>query len=92
MNKIVRERYPVSQLPEDIRKEFEGTATVRLIIEETPAITGVVALEAFEARYEKHLATLASKGQIDFDKHRGKTSIAEAVARVRELRDEWDDE
>ena len=92
MNKIVREHYPVSQLPEDIRKEFEGTATVRLVVEEAPAITGAAALETLEARYEKHLAMLTAKGPIDFGQHRGKTSIAEAVTRIRELRDEWDDE
>lgn len=92
MNKIVREHYPVSKLPEDIRKEFEGSTTVRLIVEEAPGITAVAAMETLEAQYEKHLAMLASQGPIDFGQHRGKTSIAEAVARIRELRDEWDDE
>ncbi|UVC09334.1 hypothetical protein IHQ71_01505 [Rhizobium sp. TH2] len=92
MNKIVREHYPVSKLPEELKKEFEGVATVRLVLEETPAISGAAALEALEAKYQAHAANLASEGPIDFSRHRGKTTIAEAVARVRELRDEWDDE
>ena len=92
MNKIVREHYPVSKLPEELKKEFEGVATVRLVVEEIPALTGEAALEAFEAKYQAHAASLASEGSIDFSLHRGKTTIPEAVARIRELRDEWDDE
>ena len=92
MNKIVLEHYPVSNLPEDIRREFEGATTVRLIVEEDPMLTGSAALKALEAKYEAHFAKLASEGSIDFGRHRGKTTIEEAVERIRQLRDEWDGE
>jgi len=31
MNKITREHYPVSKLPEDLKKEFAGFETVTLV-------------------------------------------------------------
>lgn len=33
MNRIVRENYPVTALPDDLRAEVAGNATVRVIIE-----------------------------------------------------------
>ena len=91
MNKIVREHYPVSKLPEELRKEFEGVATVRLVVEETPALAGAAALEALDAEYQARLRDLAAKAPPDFGAHRDRTTIEEAVRRIRELRDEWDD-
>lgn len=92
MNKIVREHYPVSKLPEELRQAFTGVETVRLVVEEeSPQLTGAAAVAAMEAKYQAHMAQLSSSGPIDYSKHRGKTTIEEAVARIRELRDEWDD-
>lgn len=92
MNKITREHYPVAKLPEELRKEFEGVETVRLLVEEeSPRLTGVAAVAVMEARYGARLRKLASKAPLDFGAHRGRTTIEEAVARIRELRDEWDD-
>ena len=93
MNKIVREHYPVSELPEELRKEFEGVETVRLVVEEErPQLTGAAAIAALGAKYRKHWADTAASGPIDYARHRGQTTIEEAVARVREIRDGWDDE
>ncbi len=33
MNRIVREHYPVSNLPEDLQKEFPGQDEVTLVLE-----------------------------------------------------------
>ena len=92
MNKVVREHFPVSTLPEELRKEFIGRETVRLVVEENEELKGAAAVEALEEKYKRHWTELASKGPIDFSRHRGKTTIAEAVATIRELRDEWDEE
>jgi hypothetical protein len=93
VNKIVREHYPVSKLPKELRKEFEGIETVRLVVEEEqPRLTGAAAITALEAKYRKHWAEIAASGPIDYTRHRGETTIEEAVARIREIRDGDDDE
>lgn len=86
MNKIVREHYPVANLPEDLREGFASDGTVRVVIEvedkvglndpQRKPITGKDTVEAIR-RY----------------KALGRPSVSpeEAVARIRELRDEWDD-
>lgn len=85
MNKIVREHYPVSQLPEDLRAQFPGVETVRLVIEEG----GRDDSAASSAR--------RSRDQMiaDFDAVRRENhphvSLDDAVARIRSLRNEWDD-
>jgi hypothetical protein len=92
MNKIVREHYPVENLPEDLRKEFAGFETVRIVTEDNEdELTGLAAVEAAERKYQKHLRELAAKAPADFGAHRGSVTIEEAVARIRALRDEWDD-
>jgi len=85
MNKIVRDHYPVANLPEDLREGFGAGDTVRVVIEMEDEngvsdsirkpITGKDTVEAIR-RY----------------KALGRPSITpeEAVARIRELRDEWD--
>jgi len=91
MNKIVREHYPVANLPEDLREGFDSGAIVKVVIEvEAPAIsreallrsvidaTPIAAEDLMEMRRE-----LLSDG-------RPSVTMEEAVARIRELRDEWD--
>ena len=85
MNKIVRDHYPVANLPEDLREGFAADETVRVVIEmedqsaltdtQRKPMTGKDAVEAIR-RY----------------KALGRPSVSpeEAVARIRELRDEWD--
>lgn len=91
MNKIVREHYPVANLPEDLQKEFAGFDTVRIVTEDEGELTGLAAVEAAERKYQKHLLELAARTPADFGAHRGSVTIEEAVARIRALRDEWDD-
>jgi len=92
MNKIVREHYPVANLPEDLRKEFEGFDTVRIVTEDGAELTGLAAVEAMERRYQEHWQTIAARAPFDIAAQRGQVTIEEAVARIRALRDEWDDE
>jgi hypothetical protein len=77
MNKIVRQHYPVSQLPEDLRAQFaEGTSVTITIEDEIKnPLTREQLLEMFE----------------EARKNAPGTTLEEAVARVRALRDEWDD-
>jgi len=91
MNKIVRDHYPVSKLPEDLREGLEGVATVRVVVESEPQPSDTAdsddpllrkgPIEAHElmALRERYLAL-------------GHPPVTEeeAVARIRELRDEWD--
>lgn len=82
MNRIVREHYPVSKLPEDLREQFAGQDEVTITVEskaetlrdrpEPPFGSGGF------SRY-RHLA------QPHFQ------STEEVVAHVNALRDEWDE-
>ena len=78
MNKIVRSHYPAAKLPPDLRAGLPQEAKVRV----------TVVVEADEADAETLLDQLAAfrAGRADREISRG-----EAVKRVRELRDEWDD-
>lgn len=76
MNKIVREHYPVERLPEDLRRGIEGQyVRVTVIPEDAPS------------RPKKSLTYADIRARV---KPRG-TTTEEAVRRIRELRDEWDD-
>jgi hypothetical protein len=92
MNKVVREHYPVANLPEELQREFAGFDTVKIVTEDDGNLTGVAAVEAMQRRYEQNLRELDAKAPFDLGAHRGTTTIDEAVARIRALRDEWDDE
>jgi hypothetical protein len=76
MNKIVRENYPASKLPEDLRQgvDPESTVTVTVTVEGLKRPEHVMSLEEiFAARRPPYL------------------SAEEIVTGVRKLRDEWDD-
>lgn len=88
MNKIVREHYPVEKLPEDLRKLVSGdSVTIELTIEnedddedKTPPLTTEEAVALMRQMQREAAAS-------------GRTVTSEeAVRRIRELRDEWDDE
>lgn len=99
MNKITREHYPVSKLPEELQKEFAGFETVTLVGDgETADPDQKSGGNSMQDHYDEMMAAikpmtwkelwedrLANPANYD----RGVT-IEEAVARVRELRDEWD--
>mgnify|MGYP003433171209 CR=1 FL=1 len=77
MNKIIRDNYPVSKLPNDLRAELGDARSVRLTIEgESPQRT----LDEILAEVNR----LRTEGVIE------PVTAEEAVARVRALRDEWD--
>jgi hypothetical protein len=80
VNRIVKEHYPVAELPEDLRREIGNETEVRLTIEPrtprpTKSLTEILA----------QAAALRRSGAMR------PVSIDEAVARIRTLRDEWDD-
>lgn len=87
MNKIVREHYPVSQLPEDLRAQFPGVETVRLVIEEGAAREAENA-PLGRSEGEDFWATL-QQARASLKEPR---SLRDAVADMRALRDEWDEE
>ena len=75
MNKIVREHYPVSSLPEDLRQDLDPETYVRIVIEE---------LDTSPKRTRSLADMLADVRQL--------TPIGDdPVARIRKLRDEWED-
>jgi len=85
MNKIVRENYPVANLPEDLREGFAANETVRVVIE----------MEDPNALPETQRKPMTGKDTVEAIrryKALGRPSVSpeEAVARIRELRDEWD--
>lgn len=78
MNKIVLEHYPASKLPNDLRGDIAPEASVKITVEEEPVrkpMTREELLKSFRG------VRAGAKG----------VTLEEAVARVRELRDEWDD-
>jgi hypothetical protein len=74
--KVVAEDVAVSELPEKVRGDFEPDAVVGVTLEARPDAPA----ESAEPQYLKFAGIAAYKN----------TSIAEAVDRVRALRDEWD--
>jgi hypothetical protein len=91
MNKIVRDHYPVSKLPEDLRQGLEGVTTVRVVVETEPRASDLVENDDPFLRkgpIEQH-EIMAIRERLLSDGRRSVTE-EEAVARIRELRDEWD--
>lgn len=91
MNKIVRDHYPVENLPADLRQGLEDQATVRVVIEvESKASSDPLAVPASTGK--KPLTIEETLEMIRKYKAEGHPSVSadEAVARIRELRDEWD--
>lgn len=81
MNKIVREHYPVEKLPDDLRVGLEAYRTVRIVIEEENNLKGPATPAETVAAIRKFRAANPERENLD-----------ESVARIRDLRNEWDDE
>ncbi len=80
MNKIVKEHYPASKLPVELREGIDPTGHVTVtVIEEEGERRKPLSREKLRELIEQ--AQMESKGG----------TIEDAVARVRTLRDEWDD-
>ena len=75
MNKVVRENYPASKLPAELREGIDPGAKVTVVVEEQVRPTA------------ERLAEML----VEARKHAPGVTAEEAVARVRALRDEWDD-
>jgi hypothetical protein len=76
MNKIVIKHYPASKLPDDLREGIAPWVSVKVTVEvETAARLSIEELVRRSRELQK-----SSPG----------TTIEEAVARIRALRDEWD--
>ena len=92
MNKIVREHYPVANLPEDLREGFDVGARVTVVVEvESAPVEGSALLElALNAKPATWDELMQMREKLLSD-GRPSVSVEEAVARIRELRDEWDD-
>jgi hypothetical protein len=98
MNKITREHYPVSKLPEELKKEFAGFETVTLVGEKSVISSKEKAGENPYHSYEEMMAgikpmtwqELVADREAHPEKYRGNVTPEEAVARIRELRDEWE--
>ena len=98
MNKITREHYPVSKLPEELQKEFAGFETVTLVSDNEAPEAEQAAGKSAHDYYEEMMAgikpmtwaELYADMQANPGKYNRGVTVEEAVARVRELRDEWD--
>ncbi|MDX8440309.1 hypothetical protein [Mesorhizobium australafricanum] len=77
MNKVILEHYPASKLPDELREGIALSASVTVTVEE----------EAKRPLARKQLLELMRNAQANAPG----TSLEEAVARVRALRDEWED-
>ena len=78
MNRVIHRELTASDLPADLRGDIDPSHRVRVVVEDLGQ--GDVARKAVADRVRR-LAGIA--------RHRN-TSIEEAVARVRSIRDEWD--
>ena len=77
MNRIVRENYPVAELPEDLREGFASNEVVRVMIEQT-----------MPPAFVKQVPTLDELWALRRPPFK---DLEEIVAEVRRDRDEWDD-
>lgn len=77
MNKIIRERYPVSKLPADLQEEVGEAKYVHLVIDvKEPAPPSRGKLMELMSQARKSAPGITTE---------------DAVARVRALRDEWNE-
>jgi hypothetical protein len=78
MNKIVREHYPVENLPLDLQAAVGHAGLVTVIIEPEKAIADTRDASAILAEMEDLRDRLPDNPPVD------------GAARIRKLRDEWD--
>lgn len=89
MNRIVREHYPVSNLPEDLQKEFPGQDEVTLVLE--APVSSEQAREDALALAEIRKTGIRG-GDFSRFKHLRRSNFRssdEVEAHVNALRDEW---
>ena len=81
MNRIVRDYYPAERLPDDLQKLIDPSRPIRIVIEQDDDQKVRKSPEELLAMLDAYRETIKGKG----------ISTEDAVARIRELRDEWDD-
>lgn len=89
MNKIVKEHYPVSKLPEDLREGLEPDEKVRITIEtdSTPDFDSIFPETAELLRHPRRVMTLEEIWALRQPPYRSGDEIDEELRRQR---DEWD--
>lgn len=91
MNKIVRDHYPVENLPADLRQGLEDQATVRVVIEvENEPASDPLALPGSARKKPLTIEETLEMIRRYREQHPERVSMDEAASRIRELRDEWD--
>ncbi len=95
MNKVVLEHYPASRLPDDIRGDLPKEALVRVVVEaeeksSTDSRSPFASLSPKSAQ-SANLKALLRDRRSHPDRYAGNATTEEIVARIRELRNEWDD-
>jgi len=88
MNKIVREHYPVENLPADLREGLVEGSTVRVVVEMEGVGTSEPATEPKRLMSVQDTLDMIRRYR---EANPERVDIEEAVSRIRELRDEWDD-
>jgi len=88
MNKIVREHYPVENLPADLREGLTDGSTVRVVVEVEGGVTSESGTEPKRLMSVQDTLEMIRRYR---ESNPERADIEEAVARIRELRDEWDD-
>lgn len=79
MNRIIHEHYPASKLPDDLREGIDPSGHVTVtVVEEEQRPSRDKLVELLEQARERARSI-------------GDVSSEEAVRRIRDLRDEWDD-
>jgi hypothetical protein len=89
MNKIVREHYPVDKLPEDLRPLVEGASEVTIVL--TVEDDGDDEKVAPAPLSTEDAVALMRQMQREASAAGRTVTGEEAVRRIRELRDEWDE-
>jgi hypothetical protein len=96
MNKIVRDHYPVANLPDDLKEGLAADATARVVVEVEDRTAAshdpYPGLREFQTEPRAPLTAAELIKLIEDYQALGHPSVTqeEAVARIRELRDEWD--
>jgi len=76
MNKIIRDHYPARSLPEDLRSGLKPDSLVRVVIEEE---------QVSPKQKRKQLRDILIEAR------KAAPTDDDAVARIRKLRDEWEE-
>jgi len=91
MNKIVREHYPVERLPEDLREHFPGAETVTVELTTDNDKMDDDDADVAQPLSANEAVALMRQMQKENAARGINVTTEEAVRRIRELRDEWDD-